>query len=167
MAIRPMTGGGSAPVDLPVLCSEFLMVIVGHLDDPQDIGPTSIGTRRILYMQGGSFSGPTLNGDVLPGGGDWVLVRPDGVAQLDIRLTLRTDDGTLIYVSSGGLFDISPALRARIQQGESVDPSEYYFRTTLTFETSANKFAWLNRLVAVGVGSRTPTGMVTRVFALT
>lgn len=150
----------------PELRSTFLMQIVGHLDDPQDVGPTPTGTRRILYMKGGTYSGPALQGDVLPGGGDWVLLRQDGVSQLDIRFTLRSKDGTLIYVRSSGVFDIDPRLRIRIQQGEKVDSSEYYFRTTLGFETSAEKLRWLNRLVAVGVGTRTADGMVTQVFAL-
>jgi hypothetical protein len=156
-----------AQASTPALGSTFLMQIVGHLDDAQVIGPTPTGTRRILYMTGGSFSGAGLNGDVLPGGGDWVLLRADGVSQLDIRFTLRSDDGALIYVRSSGLFDIDPSLRSRILQGEKVDPSEYYFRTALAFETAADNLAWLNRLIAVGVGARTAQGMVTQVFAIT
>ena len=100
------------------------------------LGDTPLGTRRILYMKGGSFSGPRLRGRILPGGGDWVLLRRDGVAQLDIRLTLRTDDEELIYVSCDGIFDIAPDARKRILQGEELDPSEYYFRTSFTFETA-------------------------------
>jgi hypothetical protein len=120
----------------------------------------------ILYMKRGSFSGPKLKGEVLPGGGDWVLARRDGVAQLDIRITLHTDDNELIYVSCSGILDMAPVLRERILMGESVDPSEYYFRTALLFEAAAENYRWLNRLVAVGVGKRTATGMVTDVFAL-
>lgn len=157
---------GGTLVDVPALCSEFIMQVVGNLDRPLDIGHTSNGSRRILYMTGGSFSGPVLNGDVLPGGGDWVFVRPDGIAELDIRFALRTKAAQLIYVASEGFFDIDPAQRARIQQGESIDPSEYYFRTTLRFETSAADLRWLTRIVAVGVGVRTIFGMVTKVFAI-
>ena len=116
-------------------------------------------------MKGGSFSGPRLRGRILPGGGDWVLLRRDGVAQLDIRLTLRTDD-ELVYVSCDGIFDIAPEVRQRILQGAEVDPSEYYFRTALGFETGAQKYSWLNRLLGVGVGKRTAAGMETEVFAV-
>jgi hypothetical protein len=154
----------SAPA--PALRSEFLLQIVGELSDPQDVGETSLGARRIFCMRGGTFCGPDIAGEVLPGGGDWVLVRRDGVAQLDIRMTLRTDDGELVYVSASGILDMSPELRARILRGESVDPAQYYFRTALAFETSAEKYRGLNRLVAVGVGRRTATGMVTDVFAI-
>jgi hypothetical protein len=79
---------------------------------------------------------------------------------------LRTDDGQLIYVTCDGLFDISPEIRERIRAGGEVDPSEYYFRTAVTFETGAEKYRWLNRLLAVGIGRRTPAGMVTEVFAI-
>ena len=119
-----------------------------------------------MYMQGGSFSGPRLKGQVLPGGGDWVLARSDGVAELDIRLTLRAEDDALIYVSCRGLTDIAPAVRQRIARGKDVDPAEYYFRTAPFFETGSERFRWLNRLMAVGLGRRTAAGMVTEVFAV-
>lgn len=146
--------------------SEYLLQLAATLDDGQVLAGTPLGTRRILYMKGGSFSGPRLRGEILPGGGDWVLARPDGVADLDIRLTLRTDDGELVYVSSHGLFDIAPALRERILRSERIDPAEYYFRTALRFETGAQKYSWLNRMLALGVGERTASGMVTEVFAI-
>ena len=79
---------------------------------------------------------------------------------------LRTDDQQLIYVTCGGIFDISPEKRERMRTGGGVDPSEYYFRTAVTFETGADKYRWLNRLFAVGVGRRTPAGMVTEVFTI-
>lgn len=119
-----------------------------------------------MAMKGGTFVGPRLKGEVLPGGGDWVLLRGDGVNELDIRLTLRTNDGPLIYVRCDGIFDAGPDVRARIAAGEDVAPAEYYFRTTLVFETGAEQYRWLNRLVAVGVGRRTRSGMVTDVFVI-
>jgi len=148
------------------LRSEFLLQLAAELGDAQVLDDTPLGTRRILSMKGGSFSGPRLRGRISPGGGDWVLLRRDGVAQLDIRLTLRTDDDELIYVSGEGLFDIAPEVRQRIMQGAEVDPSEYYFRTAFGFETGAQKYCWLNRLLAVGVGKRTAEGMMTEVFAV-
>jgi len=87
-------------------------------------------------------------------------------AQLDIRFTLRTDDGELVYASSSGISDIAPEVRQRIAQGTDVDPSEYYFRTALRFETGAHEYLWLNRLLAIGVGKRTAAGMETEVFAI-
>ena len=149
-----------------VLASEHLMRLAAEFDEPQTIENGPHGTRRILYMTGGSFAGAKLSGVVLPHGADWVTARADGVFQLDIRLTLRTEDGALIYVNSNGLFDIEAGKLARLRKGDPVPASEYYFRTALLFETGADRYRWLNRIVAVGIGTRTPTGMSTEVFAL-
>jgi hypothetical protein len=165
MASSLMQCAGSGQ-DASSLRSEFLFQIVAELEDPQNVGETPLGMRRILYMKRGSFAGPELQGEVLPGGGDWVLARQDGISQLDIRMTLRTVDGELIYVSCPGLLDMAPELRARVMQGQSVDRDEYYFRTAPMFETAAKKYCWLNRLVAIGVGTRTSTGMMTDIFAI-
>jgi hypothetical protein len=151
---------------MPQLRSEFLMRITAELDAPQVLADTPLGTRLVLGLVNGSFEGPGLKGTMVPPGGDWVLMRPDGVASLDIRFTLRTADGELIYMDCAGIADIAPDVRRRIQAGEEVDPSSYYFRTTPRFETGAEKLRWLNRLVAVGVGKRTAGGMVTDVYAI-
>jgi hypothetical protein len=121
------------------LRSEFLLELSAELDDAQMLGDTPLGTRRILYMKGGSFCGPRLRGRILPGGGDWVLLRRDGVAQLDIRLTLATDDDELVYVSCDGIFDIAPETRQRILQGADVDPSEYYFCAPVSNPSAVRK----------------------------
>jgi Protein of unknown function (DUF3237) len=148
------------------LKTELLFEMRADLAEPQDVGATPAGTRRIVPVTGGTFEGPKLKGAVLPGGGDWLLIRSDGVRQLDVRATLQTDDGHLIYVSYRGIFDVSPAVFQRLLQGEAVAPSEYYFRITPVFETGAEKYGWLNRLVAVGVGTRTPTGVAYTVYAI-
>ena len=130
------------------------------------IPDTPLGARRILQVTGGSFSGPELEGMVLPGGGDWVLDRRDGIAELDIRLALRTVDGHPIYLHCRGIFDAPAPVRQRIRNGEDMDPTGYYFRTSPVFETGSQRYGRLNRLVAVGVGRRTATGMVTEIFAV-
>lgn len=142
------------------------MQLSAELADPLVIPEGAAGTRRILYATRGAFSGAKLRGNLLPGGGDWVLQRRDGVAELDIRFVLRTDDAQLIYVTCDGIFDISPENRERIRSGAEVDPSVYYFRTAVRFETGAEEYRWLNRLLAVGVGKRTAAGMVTEVFVI-
>jgi hypothetical protein len=156
----------SSPPDgeVPELRSEFLMQVSAELEGSLVIPDAPLGTRRILHAKSGSFSGPGLQGEVLPGGGDWVLDRRDGVAELDIRFTLRTCDGQLICLRSPGIFDTPPQIRQRIRNGEDMDPAEYYFRTSPVFETGSEKYSRLNRLVAVGVGRRTATGMVTDIF---
>ena len=134
------------------LKSEFLCEAVGDLGDPQLIGLSSHGFRVIVPVIGGTIRGPKVNGEVLPFGADWILLRPDGLFEVDVRITVRTDDGALIYVYYRGVTNASPEIRERIQKGEDVDPSEYYFRTTPIFETGSEKYSWLNKIICVGVG---------------
>ena len=82
MGRGPMEKPASTHGEVPLLRSEFLVRIVGELADHQNVGETPRGVRRIFCMKGGSFSGPRLAGEVLSGGGDWVLIRRDGVSQL-------------------------------------------------------------------------------------
>ena len=97
---------------------------------------------------------------MLPDGGDWLLLRPDGVLEQDVRITLKTDDGAFIYVRYAGMRHGPPEVMARLAQGETVDPSEYYFRVAPMFETGAERYAWLNKILAVGVGERLPPNEV-------
>lgn len=124
------------------------------LGSVQEFGETPLGKRRIIPITGGQFEGERLRGEVLPGGADWQLVRPDGVALLDARYTLRTDDGALIYVSNRGVRHGPPEVLAQLARGEDVDPALYYFRATPTFETGAAHYGWLNNIVAVCSGVR-------------
>lgn len=121
---------------------------------PLDVGKAPHGQRRIINITGGAFSGPRLSGRVLPGGADWQIVRSDGIVEVEARYTLETDDGALIYISNWGLRHGPPEVIRRLGAGETVDPREYYFRTTPTFETGAPGYAWLNGVIAVAVGER-------------
>ena len=129
-----------------------------------DLGDTPFGHRRIIEIAGGSFEGPKLRGRALPGGGDWLLLRPDGGLQMDVRLTLETDDEHLIYMSYRGIRHGPDEVIARLNAGEEVDPSEYYFRTAPFFETSSETYGWLNRIICVATGHRKPSGPVYNVF---
>jgi hypothetical protein len=131
---------------------------------PQMLGKTPLGERRIVVVTGGRFEGPRLRGTVEPGGTDWILLRPDGALQLDVRLSLKTDDGALIGMSYRGYRHGPPAVIDRLNRGETVDPTEYYFRTAPLFETSAPRYDWLNRIVSIAIGHRLPQGPVYRVF---
>jgi len=134
--------------------------------ESDDLGQTPLGHRRIVRVTSGTFEGPRLRGTVLPGGGDWLVERADGVRQLDVRITLRTDDGALIYAHYSGLFHAAPGIMDRLLRGETVDPSQYYFRTAPMFETAAEKYAWLNRVLAVGIGRRTSRQVCYTVYAV-
>ena len=130
----------------------------------QLIGATPTGNRRIGLVAGGTFEGARLRGKVLPGGADWIVVRPDGVTTLDVRLVLETDDGAAIGMTYRGLRHGPAAVMDRLNRGEVVDPSTYYFRIAVVFETAAAKYAWLNGAAFVGTGDRTPSGPIYDVF---
>src|SRR5213594_2283940 len=128
---------------------------------PQNLGAVPHGTRRTVPLNGGDFDGPRLRGTVLAGGSaDWLLLRSDGVLEMDLRVTLRTDDGALISMKSFGLRHGPPEVMAAIGRGETVDPATYYFRTTPRFVTAHPAYAFLNRIVAVATGDRRPEGPI-------
>jgi hypothetical protein len=109
----------------------------------EDIGLTPHGHLTIFSITGGSFEGEGLRGIVL-GGADWVTAAADGTFELDLRLTLQTDDGALIHMTFAGVRD----------------DANHYFRTLPRFETAAPKFSFLNRLLAVGIGDGRREGPV-------
>jgi hypothetical protein len=142
------------------MVSRLLMTLKVVVPPPQRLGAVPHGTRVIAPIAGGTFEGPQLRGKVLPGGGDWTLLRPDGVLELDLRITLETDDGALIYMTSFGLRHGPPEVLTALARGEPVDPSKYYFRTGIRFETSATQYAFLNRSIAVSSGDRRASGPI-------
>ena len=134
------------------------------LEQPRELGDTPLGRRRIIGITGGRFSGERLSGRVLPGGADWQVIRSDGVADLDARYTLETDDGALIYVRNRGYRHGPQDVLEKISLGESVDPALYYMRTTPLFETGDARYAWLNRMVCVATGERKAAEVHLEVF---
>src|SRR3989440_8423482 len=116
------------------MTSRPLMTVQIAAPPLQKLGAVPHGTRGIAPVTGGDFEGPRLRGKVLPGGGDWLLLRSDGVLELDLRITLETDDHALIYMTFQGL-----------RHGP-------YFRTLPRYETSSEAYAFLNRIVSVGAG---------------
>jgi hypothetical protein len=130
-------------MSLPI-SSRPLMVVRLATSDVHEIGSTPQGTLTIFPVVGGTFEGERLRGRVLPGGGDWVTARGDGTFTLDLRVTLETDDGGLIHMTFTGVRD----------------DANNYFRTMPRFETAAPNYAFLNRLLAVGIGEIRSEGPV-------
>ena len=136
------------------------------LETPQVIGAAPAGHRQIFIVKGGTVTGPRLKGTVLPGGGDWALMRTDGAVQLDVRATLETDDGALIYTTYSGLIILSPDVLGRITGGEDVPLAQYYFYTNPMFQTAAESYAWLNQTIAIGRGKVIAGAVEYRVWAV-
>jgi hypothetical protein len=128
------------------------------------VGATPGAYRRIGVVPGGSFEGERLSGDVLDGGSDWQTVRNDGTTTLNVRLVLKTKDDALICMTYQGVRHGPPDVVERIEKGEVVDPTSYYFRINPLFETAAAKYDWINRVVGVGIGHRSPDGPIYSVF---
>jgi hypothetical protein len=145
----------------------LLYTSVIQVDPPMVVGAALYGERRIIPIRGGSFAGPRLSGRVLDGGADFQVIRPDGVAELEARYTLETDDGALIYVLNRGIRWGAGEVMDRLAGGESVHPREYYFRTSPVFETGAPGYQWLHRLVAVATGERQKREVFITVYELT
>jgi Protein of unknown function (DUF3237) len=145
---------------------EFVFEAHVTVDPPLDLGDVAKGGRRIIPITGGDFSGPQIRGKVIPGGADWQVLRSDGVAELEARYTLRTDDGALIYVRNlafrHGPADVIAALAA----GRPVDPASYYFRGATFFETSAARYAWIAKHIIVCTAEREPAGVKLRFYSL-
>jgi hypothetical protein len=112
------------------------------------------GNRIIVPISGGSFEGPKMRGVVIEGASaDWVVVRPDGSMKLDVRVTLETDDGAQFYMSYSGF-------GTRTDSGSALRSAPY-------FETNAERYAWLNSVQGVGIGTSSAAGVEYEVYALT
>lgn len=139
------------PPSLTFLCNMELTVEGAHLP-----GKTPVGNRRIIRVTGGNLRGDLLDADVIPGGDDWITVREDGTIIQDVRILLRTVDQELVLMTYRGIRAGEPEVLQRLDEGQEVDPAEYYFRTAPIFETSSPKYDWLNRRLFVSRGVRLP-----------
>ncbi|HEY2051540.1 MAG TPA: DUF3237 domain-containing protein [Caulobacteraceae bacterium] len=131
---------------------------------PIEIGPTTTGQRRIIPVTGGRFYGDRLNGELLLGGTDIQRIRRDGVADLRIHAPLETVEGDRILLNGRGLRHAPPAIAEQLARGEDPDPSLYYFREAITFETGSPELSWLTRVLAIGSGRRTRDHVYLDVF---
>lgn len=143
---------------------------VAHLFDMHvDLQPaqpftTPVGARMTFITTGGTVDGPRLRGEVLPGGGDWLVVGSDGVGRVDVRATLRTHDHALIHYEARGIIKIPSDGLARLAAGETLGFDETYVRTTPKLETADERYAWLSELVAVGYNVLSPNHIDYRIY---
>lgn len=120
----------SAQTAASELESAFLMELSLDVADQLDAGHTSIAP-----VTGGTFGGPRLKGTVRDGGADWIT-QVSGHSSLDVRITLDTDDGEIIYMTYTGVIH-------RADNG-------LYWRVRPIFQTVSEKYDWLNHIVCVG-----------------
>jgi hypothetical protein len=151
------------------LKSEFLFDLELNLDPPQAVGPVLKGTRVIFPFKDGFVKSDKINGKLLNCGADWGLLLDSTTFKVDVRATIKTDDESLIYITYSGFNYANAKNRAMISAGKGSELaiSDYYFRTSVFFETTSPKYAWLNHTVAVGVGRFPAPGKVAyRIYAI-
>src|SRR5690348_11250960 len=142
---------------LPKLEHAFTISI--ELAGLQWVKPTSQGAARAaVYAASGKIEGPRLNGRVIPmSGGDFPLVRPDGVIDFDARYLLEADDGAIIYLQNRGYrWARSADAAARMARNEPVAAADYYMRVTPQFDVPEGPHAWMAKHVFVGVAEKIP-----------
>ena len=130
---------------------EHIMSYNAKLGEPEVIGPLPEGLRVHVYVTEGAVTGPRVVGKLRPVGGDWLTIRTDGVGVLDVRATIETHDGALIYLSYGGVVDLGPDGYEQFAQGK-LPASGTAIRMSPRFYTAHPDYLWLNRLHCLGIG---------------
>lgn len=138
-----------------------------EVDALVSLGPGPYGERRYVPLLGGTVCGPELNGEIVPGGVDWQVVRGDGALDIGAHYVIRTTDGALVEVQSHGLRHGPPAVMARLARGEAVGRDEYFFRTLMRFTAGHPDWQHLNKTMAIAVGQRQARQVVLDVYRLT
>lgn len=150
-----------APPALRPFCT--LEVVPGEV---RAMGQGRLGQRRVIPIAGGTVSGPRLTGRILPAGADWLTVNHEGVAILDARYLIETDDGALVEVIDQGYRHGPAEVMQRLVSGASVVPDDYYMRSSVRLESGHPDYAYLNRMVFVGRGAKTPEGVQIDIYSV-
>ena len=149
----------SAPLPDPSLSRIYRLEAT--LGEPLDLGDLAQGRRRIVPLTGGTFTGPELNGTLLPGsaptGSSSSRTAPPSATS---ATRSRPTTAHLLYVQSRGVRHGSAEVLERLARGEDVDASEYTFRTSTQIETAAPALDWLNKGVFISVGGRQPGAVI-------
>lgn len=152
--------------NIPTPTLEPLCEFLVELSAPIEMGDAPRGRRRIIPIVGGTVTGDRLNGRILNVGADWQTIYSDGVAELDTRYSMQTDDGAVIEIKNFGLRHGPVDIIKAIARGDAVDPASYYMRTHARFETGDPRYLWLNKLLAVGAGAREASAVRMRLFEI-
>lgn len=153
-------------MELPSPSLEHACDLLVDLDPIIEMGQGRGGQRRIIPIVGGSVSGPLLSGKILNVGADWQTVFSDGLAELDTRYAMETDDGATIEIINYGFRHGPPEVIAQIARGADVPPDSYYMRTHARLETGDDRYDWVNKTLFVGVGARQKQSVKVSLYAI-
>jgi Protein of unknown function (DUF3237) len=137
----------------PVPGLEPAFTVDARLGPLEDHGVTRAGHRRVVPIAGGRVVG-LFDAEILPGGADWQVVRPDGSVEIDTRYSARTPAGEYVHFRTSGVRSGPPPVLAALLRGEDVDPASYYFRVAVYLETSAPRLDFLERSIFVASAAR-------------
>ena len=151
---------------MPELRSSYIGELRIEVTGSYMLGGSPLGLRRLDRLDKGHFRGPRIGAEIVPGGVDCLLGGTDGALRPDVRLLLQLDDGSPLLTVYRGVRHGPPEIMQQIAKGEAVPHESYYLRTSLSFETASQRYDWLNRIVAVGVGRREPGAAVYDVFEI-
>ena len=142
-----------------------LMTMRGNFRQPTDVvGAVPLGQRMIIEVADGSFEGERLRGTLRGPAADWLMLGANGIGHVDVRLTLETHDGALIFAQYVGKLVLNAKASAAIAQGKGTEFGDTHFMTQPRFETGSADYAWLNSVVAVAEGRLVETGVEYNVF---
>ena len=138
---------------------EPAFTVDARLGPLEDHGVTRAGHRRVVPIAGGRVGGlpdgqTRFDAEILPGGADWQVVRPDGTIEIDTRYSARTPAGEHLHFRTAGVRSGPPDVLAALLRGEDVDPASYYFRVAVYLETSAPRLAFLERSIFIASAVR-------------
>ena len=122
------------------------------LRPPLPVGEGPYGTRMFFEAYSGTADGARVKGELQGGGGDWILVGPDGYGRIDVRFQLATHDGAFIYAQYFGVLEMNEKFQAAMASATATDWGDQYFRVTPRFETGDPRYAWMNQTVFVAEG---------------
>lgn len=146
---------------------EEVFSIIIDVDAPIVVGQDEIvGRRQLIPIRSGRVTGNGFNGEVLPGGIDSQIIRPDGKCELSARYAIKLDDGATIYIENNGIRTVPPEYVNCVKNGEFVDPNVYYFRTVPTFEVYSPKYKWLTEYTFFCSAKRLPENVLLQFYKL-
>jgi hypothetical protein len=143
-------------VAAPAVGLEYEATYRARLKPPVDMGVGPYGSRLFFEVIDGEIEGERLNGRIVPGAGDWLLVGNDGYGRLDVRANFQMNDGANLYLAYFGVLEMSAAIQNALATGAGTGYEDHYFRSNPRFETGDPRYAWLTRTLLVGVGHVLP-----------